>query len=84
MDKPRLNAVDSGQFYEIARVDHLLDDPAEETRVRVGGISLRAAGNGEPTEFLGGVTWEEFLKELQNLRKSHRKINHSNSTPQSR
>lgn len=65
MDKPRLNAVDSGQFCEIARVGYRLDGPVEMTRARLGGTSLLAAGNSEPTDFLGGVTWEEFLDELQ-------------------
>lgn len=70
MDKPRLNAVDSGQFCEIARVGYRLDGPVKMTRARLGGTSLLAAGSSEPTDsettdFLGGVTWEEFLDELQ-------------------
>lgn len=70
IDKPRLNAVDSGQFCEIARVGYRLDGPVEMTRARLGGISLLAADNNEPTDskptdFLGGVTWAEFLQELQ-------------------
>ena len=56
---------DHDQFREIAGVCYRLDGPVEMTRVRLGGISLRAADNNEPTDFLGGVTWEEFLEELQ-------------------
>lgn len=56
---------DYDQFREIAGVCYRLDGPVEMTRVRLGGISLRAADNNEPTDFLGGVTWEEFLEELQ-------------------
>ena len=37
--------------------------PVEKTRTRLGGVSLRAAGNDETFDL--GVTWEEFLEELQ-------------------
>ena len=56
---------DHNQFREIAEVGYRLDGPVEITRVRLGGISLRAADNNEPTDFLSGVTWEDFLEELQ-------------------
>ena len=60
---------DHNQFREIAEVGYRLDGPVEMTRVRLGGISLRAADNNEPTDFLGGVTWEEFLEELRDPQK---------------
>ena len=65
MNTLRPSTVDHDQFREIAGVGYRLDGPVEMTRVRLGGISLRAADNNEPTDFLGGVTWEDFLEELQ-------------------
>lgn len=65
MNTLRRSTGDYDQFREIAGVRRRFDGPPEMTRVRLGGISLRAADNNEPTDFLGGVTWEEFLEELQ-------------------
>ena len=69
MNTLRPSTDDHDKFREIAGVRCRLDGPVEMTRVRLGGISLRAADNNEPTGFLGGVTWEEFLEELQDPQK---------------
>ena len=39
------------------------------TRARLGGMSLRAAGNDETFDL--GVTWDEFLKELEDEDSPH-------------
>lgn len=60
---------DHDQFREIAGVRRRFDGPPEMTGIRLGAKSLLAAGIGKPTDLLGGVTWEEFLKELQDPQK---------------
>ena len=70
MNRLRPTAVDDDRFREIAGVRRRFDGPPPEIiGIWLGTKSLLAAGIGKPTDLLGGVTWEEFLKELQDPQK---------------
>lgn len=66
MDIPR----HSPDYPRVLSEDHIrFDGPVEMTRARLGGMSLRAAGNDETFDL--GVTWDEFLKELEDEDSPH-------------